>query len=244
MRAILTYHSIDGSGSAVSVSPSSFRRQIEWLAAEGVRVVSLAELPALPPESRAVALTFDDGIANLDAEAAPVLQANGMTATVFVVTNRVGKDNRWEGRSRYRSPALPLLGWDELGRLASRGWGIGSHSRTHCRLPGCGDGRLDDELDGSAGDIAAALGTRPRWLAYPYGALDARVAARAAATYELACTTELRPLGVRVPPMRLPRIDAWYLRSGLRRVGWGSPAFRAILGARRLMRAARSVVLP
>ena len=48
MRAILTYHSIDDSGSPISVSPAAFRRQLEWLVAERVRVVPLSELSHLP----------------------------------------------------------------------------------------------------------------------------------------------------------------------------------------------------
>ncbi len=244
MRGILTFHSIDDSGSAISVPPASFRRQIEWLVAEGVRVVPLGELPTLPQHARAISLTFDDGIANLATQAAPILAAHGMTATVFVVSKRVGKDNRWETRSRPGVPDLALLGWEELGLLASRGWTIGSHSRHHHRLPGCSDQQLDEELEGAADDVAAALGARPRWFAYPYGAVNPRVAARTAATYDLACTTDLRPVGESENPMLLPRIDAWYLRSWVRHRGWGSRGFRAVLEARRLLRAARAVILP
>ena len=63
MRAILTYHSIDPSGSPISVSPAAFRRHIEWLASGRVRVVRLEELMRLPAGEDAVALTFDDGFA-------------------------------------------------------------------------------------------------------------------------------------------------------------------------------------
>src|SRR6266508_2288219 len=107
MRAILTYHSIDDSGSAISVTAAGFRQHIEWLAAQDVRVVSLDELLTLPEHARAAALTFDDGIANLTTEALPILATHGMTATVFVVSQRVGTDNRWEGRPSHRVPVLP-----------------------------------------------------------------------------------------------------------------------------------------
>lgn len=243
MRAILTYHSIDDSGSPISVSPAAFRRQLEWLVAERVRVVPLSELSHLPVGSHAVALTFDDGIANLATEAAPLLEAHGMTATIFVVTGRVGLDNQWTTASRRRVPRLPLLGWDQLGRLSSRGWTIGSHSRHHHRLPACSDQQLEEELEGAAEDVAVALGVRPGWFAYPYGEVDTRVSARTAAVYEGACTTELRPLGNREIPARLPRIDACYLRSW-GRARWGGPRFRALLSVRRFLRAARAVVSP
>jgi peptidoglycan/xylan/chitin deacetylase (PgdA/CDA1 family) len=243
MRAILTYHSIDDSGSPISVSRAAFRRQLEWLVAEQVRVVPLNELAFLSDGSRAVALTFDDGIANIATAAAPILEANGMTATVFVVTRRVGMDNQWTTASRHRVPRLPLLGWEELGQLSRRGWTIGSHSRHHHRLPDCSDQQLEEEVEGAADDIVAALGVRPGWFAYPYGELDARVSSRTATTYQGACTTELRPLREREILARLPRIDAWYLRSWAR-AGWGGPRFRAILSVRRFLRAARAVVSP
>jgi len=242
MRAILTYHSLDDSGSAISVPVARFRRQMAWLASQGVQVVSLDELHALPEPARAVALTFDDGIANVLTEAAPILETMGWPATVFAVTQRVGLENDWCGSSLHRVPVLPLLGWKELGSLTTRGWTIGSHSRYHAKLPDCSDTQLDEELQGAADDVESALGMRPRWFAYPYGALDDRVAIRAAATYAGACTTDLRPLGTQEDPVRLPRIDAWYLKGPLRRAGWGTPAFRTILHCRRGIRTLREVL--
>ena len=44
--SILTYHSLDDSGSVISTPPSLFRRQMEYLAGRGIPVVTLAE--ALP----------------------------------------------------------------------------------------------------------------------------------------------------------------------------------------------------
>ena len=44
MRAILTYHSIDESGSPISMSEEVFRSQIAWLAKGHVKVVSLETL--------------------------------------------------------------------------------------------------------------------------------------------------------------------------------------------------------
>ena len=44
MRAILTWHSLDRSGSPISVPPEEFRRQVEWLTASGVRAVTVGKL--------------------------------------------------------------------------------------------------------------------------------------------------------------------------------------------------------
>ena len=67
---ILTYHSIDDSGSVISVSPAQFRRHMQILTEKRIRVVPLRDVQATPG---AVALTFDDGYRNLVEHAAPVL---------------------------------------------------------------------------------------------------------------------------------------------------------------------------
>jgi peptidoglycan/xylan/chitin deacetylase (PgdA/CDA1 family) len=109
MRAILTYHSIDESGSAISISESVFRGHVSWLARGGVRVVSLDALMRLPADANAVALTFDDGFVNFGDIAAPLLADHGLPSTLFVVSDAVGKTNRWPGRADRGIPELPLL---------------------------------------------------------------------------------------------------------------------------------------
>ena len=44
---------------------------------------------------RAVAITFDDGFANLYTHALPVLQRYGLRATVYIITGMVGKTTKW-----------------------------------------------------------------------------------------------------------------------------------------------------
>src|SRR5690606_37701023 len=60
MRAILTYHSIDESGSPISVSREAFRAHVRWLASGAVKVRPLAELVDARDGGDAVAITFDD----------------------------------------------------------------------------------------------------------------------------------------------------------------------------------------
>lgn len=225
MRAILTYHSIDSSGSAISVHPDTFARQLAWLVREEVRVVTLDTLLTLPDTARAVALTFDDALANIGTVAAPLLAAQGWPATVFVPTQHVGRDNQWQAQGQHRVPALPLLDWDALGQLTEAGWTVGAHTRHHARLPTCSDLALQDELQGAADDIAQHLGTVPRWLAYPFGDFDRRVQRASARWFHGACTTALRVLGGGDDPMALPRLDAYYLTSQVCRWPWGGGRF-------------------
>jgi len=240
VRAILTWHSVDPSGSPISVSPDEFRRQIDWLASGRVRVVSMSQLLSLPDDAAAVALTFDDGFANFATEAAPLLRERGLPVTLFVVTSHVGRDNRWGGRCDAGIPVLPLLDWDDLGRLREAGVALGAHTRTHTRLTRLEGPGLDAELAGAAAELELRVGERPEGLAYPYGVVDHRVAQVAGTCYRWACTTKLRALGAAESLLRLPRLDAWYLKEPARLPDWGSPEFRAWLWCRRQGRRLRA----
>ena len=60
MKAILTYHSIDDSGSVISTDRDTFRQHIDWLCTAKVPVHPLSHL--VEPECReGIALTFDAG---------------------------------------------------------------------------------------------------------------------------------------------------------------------------------------
>ena len=240
MRAILTWHSIDASGSPISVAPALFRRQVDWLRSGRARVVTIDELLGLPAHEDAVALTFDDGFANFAIEAAPLLLHNALPATVFVVTDRVGQDNRWRGSSE-GVPSLPLMDWETLGRLRQQGVSMGAHTRTHPRLT---DAKTDlvGELRGSAEVLERELGERPVGFAYPYGAFNPRVATAAAGVFRWACTTEFRPMSSACDPLVLPRLDAWYFRDQRVFEAWGTARFRAWAWARYHGRAARTVL--
>lgn len=232
MRAILTYHSLDTSGSAISVSPTEFRRQVEWLASGKVRVVPLPDLLRLPPTVNAIALTFDDGFANFAEVAAPLLRDYSLPATLFVVAGHVGGTNAWGGRSDPRVPTLPLLSWAELGRLAEQGVRLGGHTRTHPRLTGVGPEALLDELGGATEAIRAETGRRPEEFAYPFGDVNEIVASAARQVYAFGCTTELRWVRPMDDPLRLPRLDMYYLRAPGALEAWGTLPFAGGLWGR------------
>ena len=250
MRAILTYHSIDPSGSPISIDAAGFRAHVAWLASGAVRVVTLDRLLAADDLDDAVALTFDDAFRNFADVAWPLLRAHGMPATLFVVSARAGTNNDWQGNGtdggrgvRYAGgvPVLPLMDWDAIGRAAHDGVSLGAHSRTHPDLRRATDARLQDEIHGSAEDIAARTGQRPTAFAYPYGAVSARVA-HAAAGFRQAVTTRLAALRPADDPLRLPRLDAFYFRDRGRLEAWGTPAFHQRLRWRAGIRQVRAAL--
>jgi peptidoglycan/xylan/chitin deacetylase (PgdA/CDA1 family) len=241
VKAILTYHSIDESQSAISISPDAFRRHVAWLASGAVQVVSLDALMALPADADAVALTFDDGFVNFAETAVPLLARHRLPATVFVVTEHIGGTNAWRGACAQDIPTLPLMDWPALGRMSDFGIAIGAHSRTHAHLTDIPESALADEIGGSAERIERELGVRPTAFAYPYGDVNERVAL-AAGNFRWALTTELRTLAEREDAHTLPRLDMYYFRAGTWLEAYGSARFRQYLWVRSRARRVRAAL--
>jgi peptidoglycan/xylan/chitin deacetylase (PgdA/CDA1 family) len=239
MRAILTYHAIDDTGSPISCHPDAFERHLDWLRSGPVRATTIEELVALPASADAVAITFDDALVTFGDVAAPRLLDRGLPCTVFVVADCAGGTNDWGGRLARGVPRLPVLEWPALARLQEQGIAIGSHTRTHPDLTKLDARALEDEIRGSADVIARETGRRPAAFAYPYGRVDARVAAAAAVVYRVACTTELRPFGDLEDRVRLPRLDAYYFQKAGTLEAWGSPAFHRFITRRARLRRLR-----
>ncbi len=238
--AILTYHSLDNSGSVLSTEPWRFAEQMKILDDGPCHVVSLAEahralVEGGPRHDNLVVLTFDDGFLNFAEQGLPVLRCYQFPATVFLVTDYCGKSNNWPGQ-----PAgiehRPLLGWRQVKEIAGAEITFGSHTRTHPDLTTLSAGTLEHELRDSRLTLEAALGQPVESLAYPYGAHTSAVRRAAASQYRLACSTGLGYAATDSDPHRLERLDTYYLRSLPLFRELFSPRARAYLRVRRLMR--------
>lgn len=243
MKAILTYHSIDESGSPISMPAAAFEGHLQWLVRSGVRPQSVEELMRPSDEhENAVALTFDDGFVSSKRPIELLLEA-GITPTLFVVTGHVGGTNAWGGRDQPGIPTLPLMTWDELGHLSERGLRIEAHSRTHPHLSRLSAAQLDDELGGCREDLRRQLGLLSTCFAYPYGDVNSRVADRTANLFASAVTVEMEPLGDDSLPMLLPRLDMYYYRAARAMESWGSSGFKVrlnLISLRRRLKGALS----
>jgi peptidoglycan/xylan/chitin deacetylase (PgdA/CDA1 family) len=238
MRAILTYHSVDETGSVISIDQQSFRRHVSWLAAGHVRVVPLEDIASVPADDAAVAITFDDGLASFGTVAAPLLLERGLPVTLFVVTDAVGSSNVWRGRQDAGIPVQSLLDWEQLGALQEAGVRLGAHTCTHPHVTALGGDALEREIVGSKQRLARELGVDAPTFAYPYGAVSPAARDVVARTFHFGCTTRLAALAPEEDPALLPRLDSYYLRSPGSLEAWGSRRFRMRLG---LLAGARSV---
>lgn len=237
MKAILTYHSIDSSGSVISIDPALFDQHVRWLASGRVRVVGFEELLSMPGDQHAVALTFDDAYVNFATEAWPRLREQRMPVTLFVPTGFVGRANEWGALPGARMPRLPILDWPELQRLQDEGVTLGAHSRTHPDLRRLDSQGVHDEVAGSLDDLQRRTGRRPEAFAFPYGHLDDKVAETVRGACRWGCTTRLRLLSGNDQPHLLPRLDAYYLQGAARLENYGTLAFRQYLWGRAIVRA-------
>ena len=213
---ILTYHSLDETGSVISTAPENFRRQMKFLSENGYRAVSLGELVEglrsnKTPPPKSFALTFDDGFRSVYSEAFPVLAAYGFTATVFLVTDFCGGYNDWSGGG-HEVPRRPLLSWREIKEMRLYG-GIefGSHTRTHPDLTALSAVQVENELAGSKALIEDRLGCEAALFAYPYGKLDPTVKKAVERIYRAAFSVKLGKIGTESDFFALERIDGYYL---------------------------------
>ncbi len=238
---VLTYHSIDDSGSPVSIAPREFRRQMEMLASAGWRTIGVdafvrgRRAGGWPP--RTFLLTFDDGYRNLIEEALPVTAACGFAGVVFVATDRVGGTMRAPGEPSW-TPASPILDWGGLRAVAAAGWSVASHAQTHRRLTALATDDVAAELTASKRRIEDEIGAPVTTLAYPYGAASAGIERIAGEHFAAAFGTTLAMASVDSRLTHVERVDAYYLR-GRDVARLDGTALRIYLAIRRVGRALR-----
>jgi len=237
--AILTYHAFAPRRSLIATEPAWFAETLSALAAAGFHGVDLAGWLARgrPDEPDGFALAFDDGLASI-VGVADLVARYRIPATVFVVTDRVGRDNAWPGQpagvARER-----LLGWKELDALSGLGFTIAAHGRSHRPLTACDPVALEDELRGSRDAVEQRLGRACRLLAYPFGSVSPRVRAAASRYFAGALGTRLGHADAAQHAHDLARIDAFYLDTRRALDALVRDRWRGRLRWRRTLRAVR-----
>jgi peptidoglycan/xylan/chitin deacetylase (PgdA/CDA1 family) len=199
---VLEYHAVSETWpSALAVTPTRLRRQLEWLVGRGYVGATLSDAARAPSSEDRLVVTFDDAHLSVFDLAYPILSALGLPGTVFAVTDYVedGRSLHWERSYDWRdtpfADELRGMSWDQLAELADAGWEVGSHTQTHPRLTTLTDDALLRELEESRKACERALGRPCRSLAYPFGDTDERVARQAAvAGYEIAAIEDPGPL--------------------------------------------------
>ncbi len=194
---ILAYHKISQQWelSFTMLYPCQFERQMRYLAKKGYIGKSLKEF-LMDPQDNYFILTFDDAYENVYENAFPLLNELDYTATVFALSNFIGKENTWDlipGNIYSRH-----MNAEQLGELCKNGWEIASHGRDHLDMTKMDPGELVLDLKESKEILEKITGEKVDTFCFPYGKYDTAVveAAKAEGYKHLVGYTERSRLGV------------------------------------------------
>jgi peptidoglycan/xylan/chitin deacetylase (PgdA/CDA1 family) len=170
---ILTYHYFH-SGQPTGVPDHDFDyalhtnvllRQLKHMQESAVAPIS-PEYPFFfndrSPERKEVLVTIDDGHVSVEEEALEIFLKAGIKPLLAVSSGRVGQEN--------------FMTWSTLRGLASYGFAIQSHGKTHSDLTELDSTALNDELGDSKKAIEDNIGLAVHVLAVPMGRINRRVA--------------------------------------------------------------------
>jgi peptidoglycan/xylan/chitin deacetylase (PgdA/CDA1 family) len=243
---ILTYHSIDNSGSIISTSPEKFKSQMQYLSDSSFNVISLEEIihcihenRPFPP--RSIAITFDDGFKNNYEIAYPILKELGFKATIFLVTGYCGKNNQWQGQPA-EIPVLEIMGWDEVVEMSNNGIDFGAHTVNHANLLELSLEQAEDEIVDSKKVLKERLEKNILFFAYPYGGKTNKFSNIIKDEFQCTVSTELGFATLRSDIYSLPRIDMYYFSRNNYFTCLGTSNFFHYIKYRKFLRTLRSFI--
>lgn len=244
---IITYHSIDRSGSVISTSPDIFRAQMRFFRENDYRAISLEKLIGYFREKndfpkKSVVLTFDDGFENFYTDVFPILQNYEFSATVFIVTDFCGKTNNWQGNIT-GIPCAKLLNWQEIKELSDAGIEIGAHSKTHPRLSKLSLLEAEKEIADSKKQIEDRIGKSVGSFAYPYGDFNHCLKELTAQHFAAACSVKLGKMNAKSDFYALERLDSFYLKQQQVFHSIFDQKFDFYIGLRKILRDLKSLAV-
>jgi peptidoglycan/xylan/chitin deacetylase (PgdA/CDA1 family) len=257
LPVVLLYHVVapcppdaDPVEGSLFVEPSAFEQQMDELAAQGYRTLTLDDyasaVDGAPAPPKSVLLTFDDAYAHVDAVVSPILRRHQFSAVMFACPAHLGGRNSWD-QDHPNLARLEIAIREQLLEMSAGPWEIASHGLHHVDLRTVDPERRRAEL-AEARDRLSYLVRKPVVdLAYPYGYDDPAIREDVRqAGYRLAfVATPIRSLD----PLRLSRhpvngadsLAVFRLKTagwsnGLYRFsgfapGWVRTAARTVLGA-------------
>jgi peptidoglycan/xylan/chitin deacetylase (PgdA/CDA1 family) len=175
-QAVLCYHSIGDRDAPLATPASAFRSQIVLLKQLGYGFLTYTELVRAARNNpgdmgNAVALTFDDGLADNYCEAMPILLDAGVKATFFVPSGLVvGEGSAIERYRHCCRYAGKFMAPSQLREMQQMGMEIGAHTHTHCALATLSDAQALCELEHAKETLEQIVQKPVTSMAYPFGA--------------------------------------------------------------------------
>jgi peptidoglycan/xylan/chitin deacetylase (PgdA/CDA1 family) len=190
---------------------NQFEAQMAWLD-EHATVVNLADIVGCSKRASKkpyVALTFDDGYQSLHDIAAPILERYKFPATVYINSGHIGdisRENSDPSLGHY--PNECFMTWEEVTKLKSMGWNIGSHGVNHIDLTLQPNSVVTSQLADSLCQISARTGSPCLDFSYTWGHHNRSLQdAVAAAGYKSAVAGTHSRIKRQSNSFALPRLD-------------------------------------
>ncbi|MEM7112160.1 MAG: polysaccharide deacetylase family protein [Chloroflexota bacterium] len=186
---ILAYHEVTNKtpSNVHTVTTAQLRDQLQWLTDNGFLSASL-DMYGQGAIAKSVVLTFDDAYVDFFDNALPILQQFRFGATVFIISDLIGKTRYWSDGDDYSKPKL--MNWEQIGACQQAGIKFGSHTATHPNLTTLTQLEIKRELFQSRTILSDKLGYRVDYLCYPYGLYNANIQVLAKQVgYKLACAS-------------------------------------------------------
>lgn len=156
---VLMYHAVSDNcwgSSELFVSPSTLDAQIALLLENGYTLITFEDFDHLDEIEKPIMLTFDDGYDDNYTDLFPILQKYRVKATVFMITNDIGKNHK--------------LTAEQITEMSNSGLvSIQSHTMSHEFLSNMNEEQLHTELSQSKLVLARLTGKEPFVLCYPTG---------------------------------------------------------------------------
>ncbi len=181
---VLTYHAVKAG------QQDRFASQMESLKKHGTVVSAEAAAPR-DGENR-IAITFDDGFTSVAENALPVMDAQGVPATIFVPTGYLGARAGWITKREHPNYHEVVLTGRQLQGLPNDFVCIGSHTVLHRDLSSVKPDEAEAELRQSKEALESLLNRPVRLLSLPYGSCNPTV-------LELARTAGYQRIFLNVP---------------------------------------------
>jgi peptidoglycan/xylan/chitin deacetylase (PgdA/CDA1 family) len=185
---ILMYHNIGYEQGSFSVTPENFAKQMEHIKKHDYEVISLDELVTAirnkkPLKRNKVVITFDDGYKDNFEYAYPVLKRFGFPATIFIITDFIGKGKIGVGKQ--------FASWEDIVIMSKNNISFGSHTKTHFYLDVAKDEAVAwEQISGSKKIIEQKIGMPVDYFCYPSGGFCPKAKGLVVqAGYKGACTT-------------------------------------------------------
>ena len=186
---ILMYHRVDSLeppdrlGRELTVTPSAFAAQLQYLREQGISAISMAELEERlqrgEPLDHIVVLTFDDGYDDQYRYAVPLLRRFGDSATFYIVTGEVDRPRH--------------VTWGEVAEMVRDRMDIAAHGVWHNDLSRMSPAQQAFEIDDSLAVLRSRLHRAVYSYAYPSGRFNPETLTLVrAADVPLAVTTDAR----------------------------------------------------